>query len=64
MMGLLAVNQGTARPCLVTFQGTVIMILAMILTVQEAIFQDQEALLSEGPCQTEVKEALCLMKVP
>ena len=55
MKGLLAVNQDLALPCLVTLQGMVLMILVTILTVQEVIIQDQEALPLGGPCQTEVE---------
>lgn len=55
MKGLLAVNQDLALPCLVTLQGMAVMILVTILTVQEVIIQDQEALPLGGPCQTEVE---------
>lgn len=64
MMGLLAVNQDLARPSLVTLRGMLVMILVTIITVQQVIFQGQEALVLEVPCQTEVEEARCLMKVP
>ena len=64
MMVLLAVNQDLALPCQVTLQGMVVMILVTILTVQEPIFQDQEALPLGDPYQTEVEEALWLMQVP
>ena len=55
MKGLLAVNQDLALPCLVTLQGMALMILVTILTIQEVIIRDQEALPLGGPCQTEVE---------
>ena len=46
---------GFSPSCLVTLQGMALMILVTILTIQEVIIRDQEALPLGGPCQTEVE---------